>query len=287
METVASLREGPPSWGDAGIDDIVASLSADEAEVFDIPGDGGALVVTRSPDEGPSAGKLQQHDVIYRINDLEVENAKQAMRAIRQQGVGDLLELDLIRNGEQKRVEIVLGEGWKADSTPAPDEYEGYLGMTVEMWGDKGGDYGKFKHPVITRVQSLGPAHKARIASSQNSIAMNGPFVVPYLLDVKTITGVAFEGEFHAIADVEQLDSFAARAYRENKPLLLEIELWARANPLNRKDELRLQSTAFFKLKPERAVAQVAAPELKAALGRGVSRPPFEITRFLASYNDS
>jgi len=287
MQTVASLRQGPPSWGDAGITDIVASLSADEAEVFDIPGDGGALVVTQSPEDGPSAGKLQQHDVIYRINDLEIENAKQAIRAIGQQGVGDLLELDLIREGVQKRVEIVLGEGWKADSAPAPDGYEGYLGMDVEMWGDKEGDFGKFKQPVITKVHSLGPAHKARIASSQKSIAMNGPFVVPYLLDVKTVTGVAYEGKFHAIDDVDQLDSFAARAYREAKPLLLEIELWARANPLDRKDELRLQSTAFFKLKPERAIAQVDSPELKAALGRGVSRPPFEITRYLASYNDS
>jgi serine protease Do len=269
MQTVAELRRGPPSWGDAGITDIVASLSADEAEVFDIPVAGGALVVTRSPEEGPSAGKLQEHDVIYRINDLEIENAKQAIRAIGQQGVGDLLELELIREGVQQRVEIVLGEGWKADSEPAPDEYEGYLGMTVEMWNDKDGDYGKFKQPVITRVASLGPAHKARISSSQNSIAMNGPFVVPYLLDVKTVTGVAYEGKFHTISDVEELETFAARAYREGKPLLLEIEFWARANPLNRKDELRHESTAFFKLKPERAIAVGDSPGHKAVVERG------------------
>jgi hypothetical protein len=100
------------------------------------------------------------------------------------------------------------------------------------------------------------------------------------------VTGVAYEGKFHAISDVDELETFAARAYREGKPLLLEIELWARANPLNRKDELRHQSTAFFKLKPERAMADISSPELRAVLGRGVSRPPFEITRRLASFND-
>ena len=115
---------------------------------------------------------------------------------------------------------------------------------------------------------------------------MNGPFVIPYLLDVKTVTGVAYEGAFHPIANVEQLDAFATRAYREGKPLLLEIELWARANPLNRNDELRHESTAFFKLTPARALADDASPELRAVLSRGVSRPPFDIVPQKTSAKD-
>jgi len=285
MQAVADLRRGPPSWGDAGITDIVATLSPDEAEVFEVPGRRGALVVTRTPDEGPSAGVLQQHDVIYGINDAEIEDARQAVRAIGHYRAGDTLKLDLIRAGRQQSVDIVLGEGWQADAEPMPDKYEGYLGMTVEMWGDKDGDRGQFKRPVITKVHSLGPAHKARISSSQNSIAMNGPFVVPYLLDVKTVTGLAYEGQFHEIDDVEDLDAYAARAYREGKPLLLEIEIWARDNPLNSADRLKLENTAFFKLMPERSVAEEAPPEMRAVLGRGVSRPPFEILRRKASYH--
>jgi len=287
MQAVADLRRGPPSWGDAGITDIVATLSPDEAEVFGIPGHGGALVVVRTPDDGPSAGKLLQHDVIYRINDHEIENARQAVRTIGQYDVGDPLRLELIREGEKQSIEIALGEGWQADAVPVPDKYEGYLGMTVEMWADQDGDRGQFKRPVITKVHSLGPAHRARIASSQNSVAMSGPFVVPYLLDVKTVTGVAYEGQFHDIADVDELEAFAVRAYREGRPLLLEIEVWTRSNPLNRADTLRLESTAFFKLTPERAVAVDASPEVRAVLGRGVSRPPFEFMRVNASYRDS
>ena len=286
MQAVADLRRGPPSWGDAGITDIIATLTADEAGVFDVPGNRGALVVTRTPEEGPSAGILQQHDVIYGINDAEIESARQAVRTIGQYRVGDLLQLDLVRAGQRQSVEIVLGEGWQADAQPVPDKYEGYLGMTVEMWHDKDGDHGKFKRPVITKVHSLGPAHKARVASSQNSIAMNGPFMVPYLLDVKTVTGVAYEGQFHEIADVDELDAFAARAYREGKPLLLEIEVWTRSNPLNRADELRRDSIAFFKLMPERAVAEETAPEMRAVLGRGITRPPFEIMRRKVGYRD-
>jgi S1-C subfamily serine protease len=283
MRAVGDLRQGPPSWGDAGFSGIVSTLTPDEAEVLEVPGSGGALVVTKTPEEGPSQGQLMAHDVIFRINDHEIYSTEQAVRLVGQYNAGDSLALDLIRAGEQQQVEIVLGEGWKGDSVPSPDNYEGYLGMTVEMWDAAEGDRGQFKRPVITKVHSLGPAHRAHISSSQKSIVINGPYVIPYLLDVKTVTGVAYQGKFHSIATVEELEEFAAQAYRDGNPLLLEVEYWARSDPRDHKTDLELESTAFFKLKPERAIADVTDPELRKILGRGVSRPPFEITKRHAS----
>jgi len=287
MRDVAELRRGPPSWGDAGLSGIVATLTPDEAEVFEVPEGMGAMVVTRSPEQGPSAGKLLVHDVIYRVNDTPIRNAEQVVRMIGQQRVGDTIALDLVRDGDRQNVEIVLGEGWKANTVPAPDDYDGYLGMTLEMWDSADDDRGQFKQPVITKVHSLGPAHRARISSSQRSLLINGPFVVPYLLDVKTVTGVAYQGKFHRIADVGELEQFAERAYRDGKPLLLEIELWARANPRDAKTELELEDTAFFKLVPGRAIADVSDPNVRKVLGRGTTRPPFEFVKQAAGFSDS
>ncbi len=284
MQVVAELREGPPSWGDAGFKGIVASLSPDEAVVFDVPGAGGALVVTRTPDEGPSEGILRAHDVIYRINDSAIDDTEQAVRMAGQHDVGDTLTLDLIREGRHEKVDIVLGEGWKAGEMPEPDSYDGYLGMTLEMWDQADGDRGQFKQPVITKVHSLGPAHKARVSSSQKTVTMNGPFVIPYLIDVKTVTGVAYEGQFHPVSSVDEVEKFATRAYRDGRPLLLEIELWARSDPRNHNSELEHESTAFFKLEPQRAIADVFDPEIRKILGRGVSRPPFGFTQRQAGY---
>jgi serine protease Do len=278
MQVVADLRQGPPSWGDAGLTGIVSTLTPDEAEVFKVPHGGGALVVTRSPAEGPSEGRIFTHDVIYQINNTSVIDTEQVVRMIGQHRVGENLTLALIRDGEQHSVEITLGEGWQADAVPQPDKYDGYLGMTLEMWDAEEGDRGQFKRPVITKVHSMGPAHKAHISSSQKSVVISGPFVVPYLLDVKTVTGVAFQGEFHAIASVDEIEQFAARAYQAGDPLLLEIEYWARSNPSNHKTSLELADTAFFKLLPQRAIDEVSNPALRKALGQGNSRPPFEIT---------
>ena len=278
MQVVGDLRQGPPSWGDAGFSGVVSALSPDEAEVFKVPHGGGALVVTRTPTEGPSEGRLLLHDVIYQINNTSVVDTDQVVRMVGQHRVGETLALALIRDGEQQRVEITLGEGWKADAIPQADKYEGYLGMTLEMWDVDEGDRALFKRPVITKVHSLGPAHKAHISSSQKSIIINGPFVVPYILDVKTVTGVAYQGEFHAISSVDEIEKFAVQAYKSGAPLLLEIEYWARTNPRDHKTSLEHADTAFFKLLPQRAGAEVSDPVLRKALGRGISRPPFEIT---------
>lgn len=275
---VADLRLGPPSWGDAGFSGIVSTLTPDEAEVLNIPGGGGALVVTKTPETGPGLDKLKAHDVIYRINDTEIISTEQAVRTVGQYDAGDVIVLDLMRTGEQRQVEIVLGEGWKGDPSPSPDNYDGYLGMTVEMWNEAEGDRGQFKRPVITKVHSPGPAHRARISSSQKSVVINGNFVIPYLLDVKTVTGVAYQGKFHPIGTVDDLEAFADRAYREGNPLLLEIEYWARSNPRDHNTDLQLENTAFFKLMPERAIAAVADLELRKFTQRGNSGPPFEIT---------
>ena len=97
-QVVAELREGPPSWGDAGFADIVSPLTADEAVVFNVPDGHGALVVTKTPEEGPSAGKLLAHDVIYRINETGVTDMAEVVRTIGQHRVGDTLTLDLIRS---------------------------------------------------------------------------------------------------------------------------------------------------------------------------------------------
>ncbi len=282
-EVVAELREGPPSWGDAGFSEVVASLSADEAEVFDVPEGLAALIITETPTEGPSAGKLEAHDVIYRINGNGIEDKKQVTRMIGQHKVGETLALDVIRAGEQRSIEIVLGEGWKADAVPSADQYDGYLGMTLEMWTDKEDDRNKFKRPVITRVHSMGPAHRAHIASTQKTVFVNGGFAIPYLLDVKTVTGVAYEGEYHPIETVEEVDAFAARAFADNRPLLLEIELWVRTDPRDYRADLKHESTAFFKLVPERAFAGNDGSRFRMAPVPHVSRAPFAMMRTGAS----
>lgn len=251
----ARLLKAPPSWGDAGIGDVMTSLTPDEAEVFRVPHGFGAIIITDDPKNGPAAGKLFAHDVIFKINGTGITDAEQALRTISSYRAKDTLTLHLVRTGRVTSVDITLAEGWKPDERKPPEHFEGYLGMTLEMWRGEDGEKGSFQTPVITKVQSLGPAHAAQISSSQSAIGMRGSLVFPYMIDVKTVTGVVYDGLYHAVTNVSDVSHFASQAFRTGAPLLLEIELWARLNPMNYTAELKRMGTGFFKVVPKATTA--------------------------------
>ena len=257
-KVATQLHDGPPSWGDAGLNSIVSSLTPDEAEIFTVPDGHAAIIVTKDPKEGPGTGKLKARDVIYKINDVGVTAADQAMRTIASYDKGDTIVFEVMRNGETLAVDVTLDEGWKADEEQVAEFYEGHLGMTLEMWTDKEAERGSFDSPVIAKVQSLGPAHKAHISSSQKNVGFRGPFVVSFQLDVKTITGAVYDGEYFPVSSPDEMEQLAEKAYKETSPLLLEIQVWARKNPMDLEASLDHLGTAFYKVVPR--VTAAATP---------------------------
>jgi serine protease Do len=255
----AELHDGPPSWGDAGLSSIISSLTPDEAEIFKVPDGHAAIIVTKDATQGPGSGKLKARDVIYKIDGVGVTAADQAMRTIASYGKGDAIAFEIMRNGESQTVDITLDEGWKADEEQVAEYYQGHLGMTLEMWTDEESDRGKFDSPVIAKVQSLGPAHKAHISSSQKNVGFRGPFMVSFQLDVKTITGAVYEGEYFPVSTPDEMEQLAQKAFKETSPLLLEIQIWARKNPMDLDASLDHLGTAFYKVLPTATTAVAPA----------------------------
>ena len=249
------LHHGLPSWGDAGLTGRVSSLTPDKAAIFHVPDNRSAIIVTANAPDGPSADKLFAHDVIFEIAGLPVHDAAQAFRIISSHDAGAPVAFELVRRGELVAVEVTLGEGWSSGEQHEPDYYDGFLGMTLEMWNGRDVEVGHLETPVIAKVQSLGPAHRAYIASSQRTMGLRGPFVVAYQLDVKTISGVVFDGTYHSVGDTQSIERYARRAYEAEQPILLEIQHWTRDNPMDPSLALTHMGTAFFKVTPQRSRA--------------------------------
>lgn len=258
---IEALRAGTPRWGDAGIDDLVGVLTPDEASIFNVPDGHGALVVTEDPDRGPALGKLYEMDVIYKINNLKVKDGDQAKRLISSYDPGDRVSFSLIRRGEPIEVDIMLADGWQSADLPGAEYYDGYLGLSLEMWDDDRHDV-RFDSPVITHVKSLGPSHLAHITSSQKTIMGNGSVAIPVQLSVKTITGVVVAGSYYPIKDIVELEQKVHGAYIANKPVLLEIESWGRTKPLNLREPLQRKKTTFHKITPSVADAPPPSPAI-------------------------
>ncbi len=266
LDKVAALRSGPPSWGDAGINDIIAGLTIEEAAIFQVPDGYGAINITRAPEAGPSAGKLMARDVIYKIDNQAVINPAQVKRIIGNRKPNDSVNFSLIRNGESLLVSVTLADGWSDFEKPEDkaQDYTGLLGMKVEMWSSEEGERGQFDTPVITQVYSLGPAHLSFIASSQSTVSMRGRVMIPVQISVNTITGVVIEGEYNPVADIPTLEQFASKAYDSKLPILLEIESWYR-DPENFFKPLEYSTTAFHKIQPMPSADEVKALNAKPA----------------------
>ncbi len=246
---VAKLHDGPPSWGDAGINDLIAGLTAEEAEIFQVPEGYGAVSITDDPSEGPAAGKLFARDVVFSINDTAVLNPSQVKRVIGGYDAGEQITLHLVRSGETLAVDLTLAEGWRDATHKQADSYDGLLGMELTMWTDTDDERAQFRNPIINRVHSLGPAHRGYIVSTQRAVGANGPFMVPYILSVSTVTGVVIDGVYTPVDDIDKLNGFARSAYHVGSPLLLEIQSWRR-DPTNIRAPLQHVTTAFYRVMP-------------------------------------
>lgn len=249
-KTVTKLYKGPPSWGSAGIKSIISDLSPEAAKLFGLSTLKGAVIVTKTPQKGPCKDKLFARDTIYAVAGLPVTDVTSTIRTISGITPGDTIDFNLKRNGKDKTVSITLGNGWNPEPPPNADYYNGYLGLSLENWENEEGDKGKFKTPVITKVKSLGPAHRSQISSNQHYTTRTGPFVSTYLLDVKTITGVVLNGKYQAVKSIDEIDAFSKHAYFSGSPILLEIENWSRVNPYTSKQPLLHHSTSFYKITP-------------------------------------
>jgi len=249
-KVITQLRQGPPSWGDAGISDIIAGLTAEEAEIFQVPAGYGAVNITETPQEGPSSGKLLARDVIYRINGVGVTSPGQVKRTIGGYAAGEIVTFDLVRTGKTQSVDIKLSEGWKDAEVQKADAYQGLLGMQMEMWNDsEDPEQAQFKAPIIRRIHSKGPAHRGYIVSTQRAVGQAGGFIMPYLLSVSSVTGVVIDGEYSPVQTIEKLNEYAQNAYQISSPLLLEIETWRR-NPEDLRAPLAHVTTAFYRVMP-------------------------------------
>jgi len=251
LDKVAALRNGPPSWGDAGIDDIIAGLTPEEAAIFQVPDGYGAVNIIRTPEEGPSAGKLIARDVVYKLDDEAVINPSQVKRIIGSKKPNDTIDFSLIRDGEPEVISVTLGDGWVKFQKPEDkaQDYTGLLGMSVENWSSDEGERGQFKNPVITKVYSLGPAHLGFITSSQSTAGMFGRNMVSLQISVNTVTGVVIKGEYKSVADISTLEKLASEAYSKRLPILVEIESWHR-DPKSFYSPLEYSTTAFHKILP-------------------------------------
>ncbi len=125
--------EGRVVRGYLGI--LPQSLTPELAESLDIPGTDGILIGQVIEDTPADKGGLRRGDVIVKLNDSPLTNDVNSFRLmVAEQPVGEKLRLEVLRDGDRKKLDVVLEErpDTPVASGPMPDEAETWAGLRVD-----------------------------------------------------------------------------------------------------------------------------------------------------------
>lgn len=89
----------------------VSTETVDEnvAEQFGLPVTSGAVVLFVQPDAPAEKAGIERGDIIVRIGDNEVKSVEDVYGAIRQHAVGDVVEVEVVRNDRRETLKLTLG----------------------------------------------------------------------------------------------------------------------------------------------------------------------------------
>jgi S1-C subfamily serine protease len=109
------------------------TLTPELAESLDIAGQTGILIAEVVEDTPAEKAGLESGDVITKLNGVEVDEVNAFRLLVADQDVGSEIRLDVIREGDKKRIDVVLEERPSAvvASTPLEDD-DVWAGLHVE-----------------------------------------------------------------------------------------------------------------------------------------------------------
>lgn len=89
---------------------LTTDLSPEDAGRFDLPVDSGALVEQVVPGSAADEAGVRRGDIITALGDAKVESYGDLLGALRDYEPGDRVSLTVFRNGDEKYLEVTLGE---------------------------------------------------------------------------------------------------------------------------------------------------------------------------------
>jgi len=183
-QILPQLREtGMVVRGFLGI--TVTNLDQDSAEAFGLNSRDGALVAEVAPGRAADKGGVRHGDIVVAINGEPIEDTRELIDTISAMRPGTLVELTIIRDGKQSKLEVELeardavGEVDASDAEPSrEDDTAERLGISVsEIDSQIRRMYGledEIEGVVITRVLPVSPAADENLIRGDVILEANG-----------------------------------------------------------------------------------------------------------------
>ena len=102
----------------------IQSISEDIAESLGVPENTGALVAGVTPDSPAAKGGVEAGDVILKFDGKDVTTMRGLPKIVAQATIGKSVEVEVLRQGQKKTLNVAVGMLDEEDDAPAPSSTE-------------------------------------------------------------------------------------------------------------------------------------------------------------------
>lgn len=112
------ISQGYVSGGYLGVG--VEDVSSEDARKYGMPY--GALITQVNPDSAAERSGLQEHDIIIKLGNRNVDSVNALTRALRDYEAGDEVNITVYRSGSEVELKVTLDEKPQQDAEAVPEE---------------------------------------------------------------------------------------------------------------------------------------------------------------------
>ena len=88
----------------------IQTIDSESAKALGAEVDSGALVSAIEPGSAAENAGLHVDDIIVRVNDKKIDNSRELANAIGLKGSGEIIDIEFVRNGRNRKVRATLGQ---------------------------------------------------------------------------------------------------------------------------------------------------------------------------------
>ena len=103
------LEHGEVRRGQLGV--IIQDMTSALAEAFDLDAQQKGVLITQvQEDSAADLAGLEAGDIIVKLNEKSINSSSQLRNAVGTARIGDALKLELLRDGKQRKIKVLIGE---------------------------------------------------------------------------------------------------------------------------------------------------------------------------------
>jgi serine protease Do/serine protease DegQ len=165
------LEHGEVRRGLLGVN--IYTITPDIAEAYGIKESQGALVSQVMPDSAAENAGVKVGDIIRSVDGKGINNANELRNAIGLKRSGESVELEVVRDGKQRKIKAKLGEQASAVQVAARDIHSGLQGAELETLDASSPRYEGEAGVLVSNVEPGSPAAQRGLRPGDVIIGVN------------------------------------------------------------------------------------------------------------------